>query len=433
MSKPATKAHPGACAVPPPSYYKNPQGAADKGFAIMSIDTWQIQPQDLNEDKQRKIGYCFLRTLGWSKIKENAVESVILSENVKEFETWEHFANIKFTPVSAGSGECIIRIGFVPGSSWSAVGASALNIKTDSPTLNLGWLKNEEKVDEDDRSTILHEFGHALGMMHEHQSPARGGYIHLKELEVYRYYEPLLGSRATVKSQIIDTYNDERIMNMSKFDMKSIMMYFMPKYLNEEGIDIPVNKELSTLDKAIITLSYPPNLNIASNLSRFTQAMIDAGVTDKAAGEILGQFGEETDNGSLADYFDKMRGSFSNHNKDATRLRSANAQLLNSIDPESLTQFGIRDFLGNVINNKLFQSIVKSVVKNTLTQRGIPLKQSIPGASPPEVSRMVGGLAVHPEVARVVMAYKDFLRVKQTGVKREDGTGNVQNFLGGTA
>jgi len=61
-------------------------------------------------------------------------------------------------------------------------------------------------------------------MMHEHQSPARGQYIHLKELEVYRYYEPLLGSRALVKSQIIDTYNEGKIMNMSRFDLESIMM-----------------------------------------------------------------------------------------------------------------------------------------------------------------------------------------------------------------
>ncbi|KAF8438346.1 hypothetical protein L210DRAFT_942961 [Boletus edulis BED1] len=397
----------------------------------MSIDTWEIKSQYLNQANQREIKFCFLQTLGWSSKKEIAVKNVILSEHVdrEKFETWEHFANIKFTPVR--KEDSMIRIGFTPGSSWSAVGTSASKIGDNNPTLNLGWLKDKEEADEDDRSTILHEFGHALGMMHEHQSPARGEYIHLKELEVYRYYQPLLGSRETVKSQIIDTYNDERIMNMSKFDMKSIMMYFMPGYLNEEGIDVPVNKKLSKLDKAIITLSYPPNLNDAKNMSRFTQAMIDAGVTDKAAGEILGQFGEGTDGASLADYFDKMRERFSEYNKAATRLRSANAQLLNSIDPESLTQFGIRDFLGNVINNPLFQSIVKSVVKNALTQRGIPLRQSVPGASPPEVSRMVGGLAVHPEVAHVVMTYKDILRVKQTGMKGKDGKGDVGNAVGG--
>ncbi|KAF8428067.1 hypothetical protein L210DRAFT_3488985 [Boletus edulis BED1] len=224
MPRPATKAPPGACAVPPPSHYKEHQAAADKGFAIMSIDTWEIKSQYLNQANQREIKFCFLQTLGWSSKKEIAVKNVILSEHVdrEKFETWEHFANIKFTPVR--KEDSMIRIGFTPGSSWSAVGTSASKIGDNNPTLNLGWLKDKEEADEDDRSTILHEFGHALGMMHEHQSPARGEYIHLKELEVYRYYQPLLGSRETVKSQIIDTYNDERIMNMSKFDMKSIMM-----------------------------------------------------------------------------------------------------------------------------------------------------------------------------------------------------------------
>ena len=121
-------------------------------------------------------------------------------------------------------GNADIRIGFEPGASWSAVGSGADKLDKTKPTLNLGWLNDNEKPTPEDRSTILHEFGHALGMMHEHQSPARGEYIHLKELEVYRYYEPLLGNRATVKSQIIDTYNEEKIMNMSKLDLKSIMM-----------------------------------------------------------------------------------------------------------------------------------------------------------------------------------------------------------------
>ena len=33
--------------------------------------------------------------------------------------------------------------------------------------MNLGFI---------DRGTILHEFGHALGLIHEHQSPASGGF-----------------------------------------------------------------------------------------------------------------------------------------------------------------------------------------------------------------------------------------------------------------
>jgi len=33
--------------------------------------------------------------------------------------------------------------------------------------MNLGFV---------DRPTVLHEFGHALGLIHEHQSPFKGGF-----------------------------------------------------------------------------------------------------------------------------------------------------------------------------------------------------------------------------------------------------------------
>lgn len=83
---------------------------------------------------------------------------------------------------------------------------------------------------------------------------------------------------------------------------------------------------------------------------------------------------------------------------------------MNKIDPESLAQFGIKDFLGSVIKNKLFQSVVKNVVKGTLESRGVELKESIPGASPPEVARMIGGLSLHPEVAGYAEEYSKTIR-----------------------
>jgi len=103
----------------------------------------------------------------------------------------------------------------------------------------------------------------------------------------------------------------------------------MPAYLNEEGIDIPVNKELSELDKAFIMLNYPPNLKTPEKLKDFIQAMIDAGVTDKAAGEILKAFNtpspqnfvEDSDD-DLAYRFGNMRECFSEYNKRTTQLRS---------------------------------------------------------------------------------------------------------------
>ncbi|KAI9459358.1 hypothetical protein HD554DRAFT_2197419 [Boletus coccyginus] len=221
MSGSKTTTH--ACSIPPPSHFADPEHANDKGFALVSQDAWPLQYQ-YYESGKRKIRYNFVHTRGWTQKRENAVLYTIKGGHAAQrgFETWEDWANISFEPADVGNAD--IRIGFEPGGSWSAVGSGADKLDRKKPSLNLGWLQDLDTPTPEDRSTILHEFGHALGMMHEHQSPARGEYIHLKELEVYRYYEPLLGSRALVKSQIIDTYNEGQIMNMSKLDLESIMM-----------------------------------------------------------------------------------------------------------------------------------------------------------------------------------------------------------------
>jgi len=47
--------------------------------------------------------------------------------------------------------------------------------------MNLGWVEEGAEIVDEDRGVILHEFGHTLGLNHEHQSPARGGKLQLKE------------------------------------------------------------------------------------------------------------------------------------------------------------------------------------------------------------------------------------------------------------
>ena len=63
------------------------------------------------------------------------------------------------------------------------------------------------------------------------------------------------------------------------------------------------------------------------------------------------------------------------------------------------------DFLGGVVDNKLFQSIVKNVINNTLVQRGVQLTESIPAASPQTVARVMAGLSAHPQVGASVKEY----------------------------
>jgi hypothetical protein len=145
----------------------------------------------------------------------------------KTINTWEKYANVFFDKVEDWT-KAEIRISFDPSKgSWSAIGTDARNTAfAGKATMNLGRLPDDGAyLTSRHKATILHEFGHALGMVHEHQSPARGGTITLNEHEVYRYYRPLLQNRdALVKSQVIDVYSLSEVSNYSHFDEKSIMM-----------------------------------------------------------------------------------------------------------------------------------------------------------------------------------------------------------------
>ncbi|KAK7685784.1 hypothetical protein QCA50_011130 [Cerrena zonata] len=185
----------------------------------------------------------------------NDVQKKKVDDTIKE---WERYMNLKFKR-DDNAKESKIRIGFNKRKgSWSYVGAQNEKIAQNQPTMNLGWVNpSTPSMDAHEKGTILHEFGHALGLMHEHQSPARGGTITLEENAVYRFYMASQGwSAAQVKAQIIDVYNKKDVSNYSNLDTKSIMMYFMPAAMNKQHKEIKPNTKLTDTDKAFMLLNY---------------------------------------------------------------------------------------------------------------------------------------------------------------------------------
>jgi hypothetical protein len=169
---------------------------------------------------------------------------------------WEHYAGIAF--IFDGHPNAQIRISFEPGSSWSFVGNDALNpdlVGPTGPTLNFGWLVPGVS-DIVLRQVVLHEFGHVLGLVHEHQSPNAG--IPWDKEAVYRFYAgpPNHWSKADVEINVLQRYARTET-NASAYDRDSIMLYPIPAELTIGGYCVGWNTALSETDKHHIAQLYP--------------------------------------------------------------------------------------------------------------------------------------------------------------------------------
>ena len=183
-----------------------------------------------------------------SKVKQYAVE-------------WEDFANVKFEWVSSNSS-ANIKIGFKEGiyaddgGSWSYLGSDS-NSQTQS--MHFGWFNNNTN-ETSFRSTTLHEFGHALGLIHEHQNPVAG--INWNREAVYAYYAgpPNNWDRATVDRNLFARKSKNET-NYSAYDSKSIMHYPIPAEHTTDGVAVGRNTRLSSTDKSFIARIYPGDTN----------------------------------------------------------------------------------------------------------------------------------------------------------------------------
>jgi hypothetical protein len=170
---------------------------------------------------------------------------------------WEQYANIKFKFVKTPDED--IRISFVadPGS-WSAVGVDALvrsYFPKHEPTMNYGWLRDDTPDAEYER-VVVHEFGHALGAIHEHQAPSAS--LKWNTAEVYKYFSgpPNYWSKDDIDHNVLQRYSKTQV-NGTKFDRNSIMLYAFDNKLFTDHKGTHENDHLSASDKKFIKSIYP--------------------------------------------------------------------------------------------------------------------------------------------------------------------------------
>ena len=145
-----------------------------------------------------------------------------------------------------------IRVSFRHKGYWSAVGSSGYDHEVTMSLDSIDFLEDPVEF----RRVILHEFGHALGLVHEHQSP--NSHIKWNESAVYAYYKqpPNEWSEKMVQENVFAKY-DKTITNYTTYDPLSIMQYPIPGGLTLDGFTVGWNSELSETDKQFINHTYP--------------------------------------------------------------------------------------------------------------------------------------------------------------------------------
>ncbi len=227
----------------------------------------------LQKSKQwpSQIDTITVKFLGGAKWQHAWVEKVV-KENV------EPHIGIKFI-FSQSHVNPYITISFKPGSAYSYIGVDCLRKKTEE-TMNIGFMDcpgdqsggefewkdvvyivppNVHRNNNIIGGTIIHEFGHALGLIHEHQNPT-GTKIHWNDSRVLEFYSgpPNNWNKQQIKHNILNKYNTTQL-NTTKFDPKSVMLYPVNSWLTTDGYETEANFKLSSLDKKLLSTIYPKN------------------------------------------------------------------------------------------------------------------------------------------------------------------------------
>ena len=158
---------------------------------------------------------------------DGKVENMQTVANVAK--EWTKHANIDFAFFRPGQNipqGPQLRVSFQRPGYWSLIGSQAAYRDRSIPTMNLNFRLFRKGAREIQR-VVLHEFGHSLGLWHEHQNP--NATFTWNKPAVYEYYKRTHGwSEATVDSNLFNRLDADSV-NATEFDPRSIMVYSFPR------------------------------------------------------------------------------------------------------------------------------------------------------------------------------------------------------------
>ena len=190
------------------------------------------------------------------KFINNNGSSLVQQKIMQYAHVWEKYANIKFKLVSATEAADIRITINNDGNSYTTGLGKQLVGDGNSESMHYGWF-NDATSDTEYSRTVVHEFGHALGLQHEQ----RHRDAHINESAYFSYLAKASGwtiEQAKGQSAFFTAQDDNYFGHQySTYDRLSIMHYAVPASCTTDGIAINSNTTLSTGDIKFIGTAYP--------------------------------------------------------------------------------------------------------------------------------------------------------------------------------
>lgn len=160
--------------------------------------------------------------------------------------------NLSFQYVDSEPADVRVSLPDQVGAAQSEIGILARNIPVSRPTMIIGFDRttSEEQL----RALVLHEFGHALGAVHEHQRLDAG--IKWDKEYVYGFYRKQYGWDEPQVDRSVFSPHAGRVKQSAVFDRNSVMMYAILPGFTTDGFVQRWNARLSAADIQLMNELY---------------------------------------------------------------------------------------------------------------------------------------------------------------------------------
>lgn len=176
---------------------------------------------------------------------------------------WTLYGSIKFVRTKKKS-QANIGVELVRGGGMSSYVGIQSQVKCDKgiPSMSLdpdwgmvkGFMQGESSTDRRVKRAVRHEFGHAIGFIHEHQREDRPFHWNINWMKAN--VDLLGGSWPSVEANYVQAYSMNGL-NYTPFDYDSVMCYDWPQKATLELVKTERKNYLSQLDRQKMGQIYP--------------------------------------------------------------------------------------------------------------------------------------------------------------------------------